>query len=283
MKKINKTMLVLGAVTTGLVFAADQNKRIVKTQYRIKSEKIKRSIKIVHLSDFHSTLFYNLTNKILECKVDIIVVTGDYINDKCRNKDKMLNYCRELSAVAPVYYIPGNHERRLENFEELMKELSENGFNVLVNEKKEILLNDNNISILGLSEKQADKKDYINRMRNNFVYEDFSEELKNFEKSNGFKLLLCHFPENFEKIKELNYSQYDFDLMLCGHAHGGQFDLPLIGGCFAPGQGIFPKYTKGMFGEKSKMIVSRGLGNSEFPLRLFNHPEIVEITIEPVI
>ncbi len=283
MKKINKTMLVLGAVTTGLVFAADQNKRIVKTQYRIKSEKIKRSIKIVHLSDFHSTLFYNLTSKILECKADIIVVTGDYINDKCRNKDKMLNYCRELSAVAPVYYIPGNHERRLENFEELMKQLSENGFNVLVNEEKEILLNDNNISILGLSEKQADKKDYINRMRNNFVYEDFSEELKNFEKSNCFKLLLCHFPENFEKIKELNYSQYDFDLMLCGHAHGGQFDLPLIGGCFAPGQGIFPKYTKGMFGEKSKMIVSRGLGNSEFPLRLFNHPEIVEITIEPVI
>ena len=276
-------MLVLGAVTAGLVFAADQNKRIVKTQYRIKSEKIKRSIKIVHLSDFHSTLFYNLTSKILECKAYIIVVTGDYINDKCRNKDKMLNYCRELSAVAPVYYIPGNHERRLENFEKLMKELSENGFNVLVNEKKEILLNDNNISILGLSEKQADKKDYINRMRNNFVYEDFSEELKNFEKSNCFKLLLCHFPENFEKIKELNYSQYDFDLMLCGHAHGGQFDLPLIGGCFAPGQGIFPKYTKGMFGEKSKMIVSRGLGNSEFPLRLFNHPEIVEITIEPTI
>ena len=97
-------MLVLGVVTAGLVFAADQNKRIVKTQYRIKSEKIKRSIKIVHLSDFHSTLFYNLTSKILECKADIIVVTGDYINDKCRNKDKMLNYCRIVCCCTCILY-----------------------------------------------------------------------------------------------------------------------------------------------------------------------------------
>lgn len=283
MIKICKTLLALGTATVGLAVAVDQNKRIVKTQYRIKSSKINHSIKIVHLSDFHSTLFYNLTGKITESKADMIVITGDYINDKCKNKENMLNYCKELSAVAPVYYIPGNHERRLSNFDELMKELSENGFNVLINQEKEILIKDNKISILGLSEKQADKKDYINRIRKKFVYEDFSDTLKNFEKSNNFKLLLCHFPENFEMVKELNYSQYDFDLMLCGHAHGGQFDLPIVGPCFSPGQGFFPKYAKGMFGEKSKMIVSRGLGNSEFPLRLFNHPEIVEITIEPYI
>ena len=86
--------------------------------------------------------------------------------------------------------------------------------------------------------------------------------------------------ENFEGIKELNYSQYDFDLQLSGHAHGGQWIMPFIGPLFSPGQGVLPKYARGTFGERPKLIVSRGLGNSEFPLRLFNHPEIVVVNIE---
>ena len=85
---------------------------------------------------------------------------------------------------------------------------------------------------------------------------------------------------NFEGIKELNYSQYDFDLQLSGHAHGGQWIMPFIGPLFSPGQGVLPKYARGTFGERPKLIVSRGLGNSEFPLRLFNHPEIIVVNIE---
>ncbi|MCD7872758.1 MAG: hypothetical protein LUG21_05595 [Clostridiales bacterium] len=80
-------------------------------------------------------------------------------------------------------------------------------------------------------------------------------------------------------VKENNYSRYNFDLQLSGHAHGGQFILPLIGPVFSPGQGLRPQYAKGAFGEHPKLIVSRGLGNSEFPLRLFNHPEINVITV----
>ena len=67
--------------------------------------------------------------------------------------------------------------------------------------------------------------------------------------------------------------------MFSGHAHGGQFILPFIGGLFAPGQGILPKYYRGVYGEKSKLIVSRGLGNSGFPLRLFNRPDLVVVDI----
>ena len=89
-----------------------------------------------------------------------------------------------------------------------------------------------------------------------------------------------HFPENFEKVEENNYSQYDFDLQLSGHAHGGQFILPFIGPVYSPGQGLFPKYAKGSFGERPQLIVSRGLGNAEFPLRLFNHPEINVVYLE---
>ncbi len=86
--------------------------------------------------------------------------------------------------------------------------------------------------------------------------------------------------ENFKAVSELDYSQYDFDLQLSGHAHGGQFILPFIGPVFSPGQGLFPKYVRGSFGEKPKLIVSRGLGNAEFPLRLFNHPEINIINLK---
>ena len=73
--------------------------------------------------------------------------------------------------------------------------------------------------------------------------------------------------------------KYDFDLQLSGHAHGGQFKLPFIGPVFSPGQGIFPKYAQGEHGDRPKLIVSRGIGNAEFPFRLFNHPEINVITI----
>ena len=107
-----------------------------------------------------------------------------------------------------------------------------------------------------------------------------SPYFKELEKRNKFKLVLSHFPENFEGIKELNYSQYDFDLQLSGHAHGGQWIMPFIGPLFSPGQGVLPKYARGEFGERPKLIVSRGLGNSEFPLRLFNHPEMIIINVK---
>ena len=106
-----------------------------------------------------------------------------------------------------------------------------------------------------------------------------SPYFKRLNKLGGYKIVLSHYPENFEGVKEMNYSQYDFDLQLSGHAHGGQFCLPFIGPVFSPGQGLFPKYAKGSFGDRPKLIVSRGLGNAEFPFRLFNHPEINVINI----
>lgn len=99
----------------------------------------------------------------------------------------------------------------------------------------------------------------------------------------GIKIVLSHYPENFKAIGDKSYYKYKFDLMFSGHAHGGQFRIPLIGGLYAPAQGIFPKYTAGIHkGIKNNLIISRGLGNSGFPLRLFNKPEIVVVTIENI-
>ncbi len=259
-----------------LLFCYYQNNKMDKTEYEIKSESVSRDIKIVHLSDFHSKAFKSVLKKAKEINPDLICITGDYINDKCRNKENMLNFGSELVKIAPVYYITGNHERRLDNFTELMLELKKIGFNVLLNE----IAYSEDITILGLDENQADFSDYKARKKGTFQYKDMSSLFAELEKSDKFKLVLCHFPENFEGIKEVNYSKYNFDLQLSGHAHGGQWIMPLLGPLFSPGQGVLPKYARGSFGDRPKLIISRGLGNSEFPLRLFNHPEIVIINIK---
>lgn len=262
-------VFIIGLIVVFLYF---QNNKIDQTYYKIKGEDVAKPFRIVHLSDLHSKPFKKALKITQNLNPDVICITGDYINDKAKNKDKMINYAFELCKIAPVYYITGNHERRLDSFEELMQELKRTGFNVLLNESAH---NDElNLTVLGLDENQADFEDYKARKNGTFVYRDMSKFINELEKSNGFKLLLSHFPENFSAVKEMNYSKYDFDLQLSGHAHGGQFCLPFIGPVFSPGQGLFPKFAKGSFGDRPKMIVSRGLGNAEFPFRLFNHPEI---------
>ncbi len=278
MEYILITMIALTVLILLTLFLYFQNNIIDVTKYSIKSKECGK-LKIVQLSDLHSKPFGKVLKKVKEINPDIICITGDYINDKCKNKEEMLEYGKELVKIAKVYYITGNHERRLENFEELMQELSNIGFTVLLNSIS--VYNDKgfDVYILGLDENQADFKDYKARRNGTFIYKDMSSCFNEIQNKNGFKIVLSHFPENFEKIKEMNYSQYNFDLQLSGHAHGGQFCLPFIGPVFSPGQGLFPKYAKGSFGERPKLIVSRGLGNAEFPFRLFNHPEINVIEI----
>lgn len=262
------------------IFCFYENNKLDITKHLFESNETDEEIKIVQLSDLHSKPFKAVIKAIQSIKPDLIVITGDYINDKCKNKEKMLEFGKELIKICHVYYITGNHERRLEAFDELMKELSSIGFNVLLNEISTEIIKGTEINILGLDENQADFKDYKARKNGTFVYKDMSPYFKELDSKEGIKIVLSHFPENFEGVKENNYSQYDFDIQFSGHAHGGQFILPFIGPVYSPGQGLFPKYARGTFGTRPKLIISRGLGNAEFPLRLFNHPEINIVTIK---
>lgn len=272
-------IIVMAVIIAIGVFLYLQNNIIDITKYNLKYDKADEPIRIMQLSDLHSKPFKKVLKKIDEIKPDIICITGDYINDREKNKKKMLKYAKALVARAKVYYITGNHERRLENFDELMDELAEVGFIVLLNRVS--VYNDKGFEIdfLGLDENQANFDDYKARKNGTFEYKDMSQYFKQLDELGGYKIVLSHFPENFEGVKEMNYSQYDFDLQLSGHAHGGQFCLPFIGPVYSPGQGLKPKYAKGSFGNRPKLIVSRGLGNAEFPFRLFNHPEINVINI----
>lgn len=256
-----------------------QNNHIVTDTFTISTAQVRDPVKIVHLSDLHSKRFRDLPERIGQLAPDLVVITGDLINDHGKNEEKMLEFL--TSMPYPKYYVTGNHERRLEHWETLMQKIRATGTHVLLDECTALQIKNTTLHILGLDENQASFDHYDARRRGNFEYKNYTDVFDEFSKQQGFRLVLSHFPENFKMIGNCSYHQYDFDLMLSGHAHGGQFILPLVGSVYAPGQGLFPKYTHGEFGDRPKLIVSRGMGNSEFPFRLFNYPEIVEIELIP--
>ena len=259
---------------------------IIKRNYKITTNKIENNIKIIHLSDIHGIKSKYKGKKILKTvqneKPHIIVITGDlidktdYRNGKCPF-EATIDFAKNLLKVAPVYYVFGNHEGILledktnKGFE-FVKSLEDSGIKIMNNESENVLVKETNITILGIQEPQI-VSEYD-------PYEKTVEEELRFVfqgiKGENLKILLVHRPEYFEI-----YSEYDIDVCLAGHAHGGQVRLPFIKGLYAPNQGWFPKYTKGKYElNNSQMIVSPGLGNSVIKLRVFDPLEINIISIE---
>ncbi len=262
------------------VYIEDSNLEI--TKFEINSN-IKGEIKIIQLSDLHSKEYgYNnvvLLDKIAAIKPDMIVVTGDMVDEDAKKIDDVINFLKKLCTAFPVVFVAGNHEHRTGRFEEIMNKLKENSVFVLENEIYTQTVKDNKVNILGLDENQGSKDDYEAINKGKYDYKDNKVYFNELSKKEGFKIVLSHYPENFALIGDKSYNQFDFDVMFSGHSHGGQWRLPFIGGVIAPGQGFFPKYYQGIYGDKPTLIVSRGLGNSAFPFRIFNNPEIVIIEI----
>lgn len=264
-------------------FCYYQNNKLDVTKLEV-NKNIRNKIRIVHISDLHSKEFGKdnrwLTKKIIEQNPDLIVATGDIIDSNLKNKDKMLEFLINLNKSVRLIYIPGNNEYRTELMDEFINKLKENGVIALKNEIITLNIKENKISFLGLVEDlNKENMSKVKRATCRYFYYGDKELFNKLKDKSGIKIVLSHYPENFALINDKSYNQYDFDIMFSGHAHGGQFILPGVGGLFAPGQGILPKYYSGMYGEKNKLIVSRGLGNSGFPLRLFNKPNIIVLDI----
>lgn len=266
-----------------ILFFYYENNIIKITKIKLKKD-IKGKVKIVHISDLHSKVFGNnnkvLVKKILKLKPNLILVTGDLIDTSGVNIDDMLELLKTLTLKVPTYYILGNHENRLKNQNEFIKKIKSSGIKLLVNEIETTNIKGNTFNILGLNENQGSYQNYIERRLGKYSYKNYRELFNELEEKKGFKIVLSHYPENFSLIGEASYNKYKFDIMFSGHAHGGQFIIPFIGGLYAPGQGIFPKYFSGLYEEKNSLIVSRGLGPSRFPLRLFNRPEIILLEVK---
>lgn len=271
--------------------AQQQNHSLQLTGYRYKSDKIPEEFegfRIIHLSDMHNCVYGNeaddLIKKIRQNKPDIIVITGDSFDSRRRQYFDSLDIIKKLPEISPVYLVTGNHEELSPDLKEIfLSEIRQAGVKILDGQTIEIQRKKASIYLSGISDytsfavemgllqKALDKNldcEELNGMKNAFI-EKVCRLSEN--KPEGFNVLLSHRPE-MNKV----YSENSFDLVFCGHAHGGQFRIPPVGAIYSPGQGFLPKLSEGphLFGNTT-MIVSRGLGNSSFPIRINNRPEIV--------
>lgn len=230
---------------------------------------------IVQVSDLHNATFGSDNEKLLSmiasCEPDIIAVTGDVIDSRRTDTEVAKAFFKKALEIAPVYYVTGNHEFRIDNTDSFLADIKKLGVNILENESVTLSKGDGKINLCGASDPTFTADYLIGEEEYVLAY-----NIEKLKKENSFNLLLSHRPEFLEA-----YTQEGFDLVLSGHAHGGQFRLPVIGGFIAPGQGLFPQYDSGLYeNDNTKMIVSRGLGNSIIPLRVFNRPEIIKITLK---
>lgn len=243
------------------------NKNIETVTYDIVSDRLPSAFdgfRIAHISDLHNEEMgpqnADLLQLLQQAEPDIIAVTGDLLD--CRTPDTAvaLAFLEQALQIAPVYYVTGNHEGALfDIYPSFEAELVRMGVSVLHGETVLLTREGSTLCIAGTDDPN--------------INENMENELQTLlggQNKNSFTVLLSHRPELFEK-----YCSAQADLVLTGHAHGGQVRLPFLGGLYAPGQGILPTYDAGLFTQDSThMIVSRGIGNSLFPLRVNNRPEL---------
>jgi len=269
------------AILVVAAFLYYENNAIGITKYELSSAKLPEGVssyRIVHLTDLHSKSFgkdqSTITSKVKKLKPDLIVMTGDLVDSRRYNAEISLTLMRKMTELAPVYYVTGNHEYG-SRFPALQKGLKELGVHVMRNESEIIKLGDGAIRIAGVDDPVFNQTADGDVAKLN---EHIATAMKVTESEEGpylLTVLLSHRPELFSV-----YTQNKIDLTFSGHAHGGQVRLPFLGGLVAPGQGFLPKYDGGKYVEGSTtMIVSRGLGNSIIPQRLFNRPEVVLVEI----
>jgi len=247
------------------------------SHFTISNEKIPKAFddyKIAHISDLHNKDWGEaLVTPIREEKPDIIVITGDIIDSNRTNITVATEFVRQIKDIAPIYFVTGNHEAKTEQYPTLRENLLDLDVNILDNETVVLNKNGDQILLVGL----LDPSFYFENGLLDEPELKMGSKLKELtEGYDGYNILLSHRPEYFD-----SYLENDMDLVLSGHAHGGQIRIPFMGGLVAPGQGFFPKYTSGLYEEQgTDMIVSRGLGNSIFPVRFNNRAELVFINLD---
>ncbi len=232
--------------------------------------------RIAQVSDLHNAEFgtgnTELLQTISESTPDIIVITGDLVDMNHTNMDTALDFVKNAVQIAPIYYVNGNHEAALSQYDELKEGLKSVGAIVLEDEAIQLEHNGSTVTLIGLSDPNF-------AIRNDVFDETpamVSTKLNGLlESENGYTILLSHRPELFE-----TYVSCGVDLVFSGHTHGGQFRLPFIGGLVAPNQGLFPRYDAGLYTNvNTNMVVSRGIGNSIIPFRFNNRPEVVLVEL----
>lgn len=273
MKKKKITILIITVVL--FLWLLWGNKTVELNNITISSKDLPSAFsgyKIAQISDLHNAQFGNenamLIRLLKEASPDIIVITGDIVDSTHTDMDTAIAFVRNIVEIAPCYYVTGNHEAWLgSDYNELENALIEEGVIVLHDEAVILEKEGQIIQMIGV-----DDPDFSYIAADKII----SAKLEHINITQEFTLMLSHRPELFD-----SYVENEIDLVLSGHAHGGQVRIPLIGGLIAPDQGLFPKYDAGVYSEgNTAMVVSRGIGNSVIPIRINNRPEIVLIELQ---
>lgn len=275
--------LALAGAAGAAAYCVWENNALTVTRYTVKKG-LPAPIRIVCLADLHGKRFgkdnCRLLKKTAALSPDLIVLPGDTVSGSRHGVSAMCETLSALSSLAPTVLIPGNHERRTGRLEALLARFSRTGAHVLCNERLDLLIRGTPVHLLGLAEPIAvSRLDYLRAAVGRLEYPDCDAQLLSLAREDGLRIVLSHFPELFAAIGDRSYRRFDFDLQFSGHAHGGQVRLPGIGGVYAPGQGIFPRYTGGLYGKSPALVVSRGLGNDCGLPRVNNRPEIVAVDV----
>lgn len=282
MTKKKKRIIIFAVVAAILlaliVWTAWGNTALELNRYIISSDRLPEAFdgyRIAHVSDLHNTEIGKDNEKLLamlrEADPDIIAITGDIIDSRNTDIDIALQFTKTAMEIAPCYYVTGNHEARISKYDELKQGLTEQGVIILEDKCIGLDKSEETISLLGVNDPSF-QTDYLFG-DSETVMQSKLQDIINEEDT--YTILLSHRPELFEV-----YTESKVDLVLSGHAHGGQFRLPFVGGLVAPNQGLFPKYDAGLYTEENtNMIVSKGIGNSILPFRFNNRPEVILIEL----
>ncbi len=271
--KQKKRYLILLSILLILFIIAGLYNELTITNYTIRSNKINSEIKIVLLTDLHSCSYGESQNELIAAiknqNPDIILMSGDIADDQMPD-NKTAELLSGIAHLYPCYYVTGNHEfwsRRVEAQKDMFRSF---GVTVLEGTGSPINLNGQPIFIGGVDDPDGGTKNFKTQL----------QTVGGLVNKEEYTILVSHRPELLT-----TYAQYDFDLVVSGHAHGGQWRLPIIlpNGLLAPNQGFFPKYTTGIHSHNNtQMVISRGLSRESTRIpRFCNRPEIVVITLTP--
>lgn len=278
--------VVLISILLFLIYVLWANHHVQLTTYEYRNTKLPKAFdgyRIVQLSDIHGDLPGDKAARIIQAvrqaKPHIVVITGDVV-DHVHNHEEQFGRAKELvkslGEEFQCYYVTGNHEYMHPECETIISYIEQHTKICVLHDTSILLEREGqHVRLWGLDDPYALYKGKV-PPKYMTPKQEFKEYLKGFVlEQSEFHILLSHRPEFFEE-----YVECGFQLVFTGHAHGGQFRGPFGLCAIAPDQGLFPRLTQKKHSQKdTTMFISRGLGNSVVPVRLFNDPEIIVVEL----
>lgn len=274
MRKKHRWILPVLAILVALTLIA-LNERLILRTYTVVSPKLTAEVRLAVVTDFHSSdNADDVVAMVASCAPDAVLMVGDLFDDDTQNRptERTLSLMRQLSAQYPCYYVSGNHEAWTGEMDALYQQTEEAGVTVLRMSSGVLTVRGQRIALCGI----PDPYEMVFSGAPD-TEEQLRQALEDVD-SADFTVLLAHRPELLAK-----YAQFPLDLVVSGHAHGGQVRIPgVLNGLYAPNQGWFPKLAGGAYTQDgTTLIVSRGLAVRTRLPRIFNRPEVVLVRCVP--